>query len=141
MLPKHVVQAIDWTPYEVPEALRRFLGTLDIPNQMVICHEIDRICSVPFGQRLAMLEEAMVRDGFEAILGDKIDHAGDTLGEILFYKLVAMSSAGDLLWKQGDWEIILTTVDEQMYNAVIRVPGAEEEDFCGIIATVTSQQM
>lgn len=88
MMPKHVVQAIDWTPHEVPKALRGFLGTLDIPHQMVIGHKIDRIGSVPFGQRLAVLEKAVVCDGFETVLRDEIDHAGNTLGEILFCKLI-----------------------------------------------------
>ena len=35
----------------------------------------------------------------------------------------------------------LTTVDEEMYDAVIRISGTEEEDLRSIIATVKSQQM
>ena len=35
----------------------------------------------------------------------------------------------------------LTAVDEEMNDAVICISGTEEEDLCGIIATVKSQQM
>ena len=35
-------------------------------------------------------------------------------------------------------ERLLTAVDEEMYNTVIRISSAEEEDFGSIIATVES---
>ncbi len=44
-------------------------------------------------------------------------------------------------WEQGGLEIILTAVDEEMYYAIIRISGAEEEDLCGIIATMVCQHM
>ena len=87
MLSEHIVQPTDRTPHEVPKALRRFFGTVDIPDQMVVGHKIYRIGSVPFGQRLAMLKEAVVRDGFQVVLRDEVNHTRDTLGEIFFYKL------------------------------------------------------
>lgn len=127
MLPKHVVQAIDRTPHEISEALRRFLGTVDIPDQMVVCHKIDRICSVPFGERLAMLEEAMVRDRFQAVLGYEVDHTCDPLGKIFFYKLQSRQLAA-CFGKQERLERALTAIDEKMYNTFIRISSAEEED-------------
>ena len=36
--------------------------------------------------------------------------------------------------------MILTPVDEEMYNAFIRISGAEEEDLRSIIATMQCQQ-
>lgn len=139
MLPKHIVQAIDRAPHEVPKALRGFLRTVDFPDQMVVCHKINRICSVPFRQRLAMLKEAVIRDSLQAVVGDKVDHTRDPLGEVFFYNLQCRQLAV-CPGKNRGLERALTPVDEEMYNASIRIAGAEEEDLRGIIATMKRQQ-
>ena len=135
MLPEHVIQTTDRAPYEVSKALRGFLRTLNIPDQMVVGHKIYRIRSVPFGQRLAVLEEAVVRDGFQAIPGDEVDHTRDTLSEIFFCKLQCRQQAACFA-KEGGWERVLTSIDEEMYDAFICISGTDEEDFCGIIAAM-----
>ena len=34
-----------------------------------------------------MLEEAVIRDSLQAVLGDEVDHTRDPFGEVIFYKL------------------------------------------------------
>ena len=73
----------------------------------------------------------MVRDRFQAVLRYEVDHAGDSLGEILFWVLQKRQLAACF-----EEERLLTAVDEEMYNTIIGVSSAEEEDFGSIIATV-----
>ena len=47
-----------------------------------------------------------------------------------------MLSVGGLLRETGQDGKALTPVDEEIYDAVIRITSTEEEDLCSIIATV-----
>lgn len=111
MLPEHVIQAIHRTPYKVSEALRGFLRAVDVPDQMVVCHKIKGMCSVPLGQRLPMLVKAMVGDRFQTVLGNEIDHACDPLGEIFFWTLQIRQLVASFV-ERGGLESVLTAVDE-----------------------------